>query len=98
MKKKEEINENEETNEIMYRNLLAKLSELRVQQVSRMSGYDLDIIDKAYVPEDVDPDFPNWKLVIVIGCIISLCRKIVCRSLDKTRQGVLSVVAHIDAV
>lgn len=68
----ERLTRRKETKEMIYRNLLAKYSELGVQQVSQMSGYDLDIIDKAYVPENADPDSPNWILVIPIGFIISV--------------------------
>ena len=37
-----------------------------------MSGYDLNVIDKGFVPEDARPDSPNWILVIPIGFIISI--------------------------
>jgi uncharacterized protein involved in exopolysaccharide biosynthesis len=68
----EELTRRKITNEMIYQNLSVKFSELGVQQVSQMSGYDLKIIDKAYVPEDADPDSQNWKVVIVIGYIISI--------------------------
>ena len=37
-----------------------------------MSGYDLKIIDKGFVPEDENPDWPKWILVISLGFMGSL--------------------------
>ncbi len=37
-----------------------------------MSGYDLKIIDKAFIPEDASPDWPKWILVIPLGFMGSM--------------------------
>lgn len=61
-----------ETSENLYKTLLEKFSELGVQQISHMSGYDLKIIDKAFVPEHVKPDQPKWLLVLPLGFMVSI--------------------------
>jgi uncharacterized protein involved in exopolysaccharide biosynthesis len=61
-----------ETDESLYKNLLNKFSELGVQQASQMSGHDLKIIDKAYLPDNASPDSPKLILVIVLGLMGSL--------------------------
>jgi uncharacterized protein involved in exopolysaccharide biosynthesis len=66
-----------DTNEELYKKLLDKYSEFRVQQASQMSGYDLKIIDKALVPEDIGPDSPKWILVIPSAFIGSLLLSLV---------------------
>ncbi|NVM20223.1 MAG: hypothetical protein HWN68_00400 [Desulfobacterales bacterium] len=70
--KLESLNRRRETNESLYKNLLDKHSELEVLKASQMSGHDLKIIDKAFVPEDASPDRPNWILVIPFGFMASL--------------------------
>jgi len=68
----ERLNRNIVTNEKIYTSLLDKLSELEVQKLSQMSGYDLKIIDKAFIPEDANPDWPKWILVIPLGFMGSI--------------------------
>ena len=68
----ERLERHKQTNESLFTNLLDKYSQLGVQQVSQMSGYDLKIIDKAFVPEDAHPDQPKWVLVIPLGMMASL--------------------------
>ena len=68
----ERLNRHVETNEKLYENLLDKFSELEVQKASQMSGYDLKIIDKAFVPDDQNPDWPKWILVIPLGFMGSM--------------------------
>ncbi|MBC2696165.1 MAG: GumC family protein [Desulfobacteraceae bacterium] len=68
----ERFNRRVETNKKLYQNLLDKYSELEVQKASQMSGYDLKIIDKAFVPDDENPDWPKWILVIPLGFMGSL--------------------------
>ena len=68
----ERFNRRVETNKKLYQNLLDKCSELEIQKASQMSGYDLKIIDKAFVPEDENPDWPKWILVIPLGFMGSL--------------------------
>lgn len=68
----ERLERRKETNESLFANLLDKYSQLGVQQVSQISGYDLKIIDKAFVPEDARPDQPKWILVIPLGIMASL--------------------------
>jgi len=60
------------TNEKLYSNLLDKFSELEVQKVSQISGYDLKIIDPAFIPEGAKPDRPKWILVLPLGFIGSI--------------------------
>ncbi len=66
------INRDVSTNEKLYTKLLDKLSELEVQKASELIGYDLKIIDKAFLPDDAKPDSPKWILVIPFGFIGSL--------------------------
>lgn len=66
------LSRRKETNEKLYANLLDKFSELQVQKVSQMSGYDLKVIDKAFIPEDARPDRPKWLLVILLGFMSSI--------------------------
>ena len=68
----EGFNRRVETNKKLYRNLLDKYSELEVQKAFQISGYDLKIIDKAFVPDDENPDWPKWILVIPLGFMGSL--------------------------
>lgn len=68
----ERFNRRVETNKKLYQNLFDKYSELEVQKASQISGYDLKIIDKAFVPEDENPDWPKWILVIALGFMGSL--------------------------
>jgi uncharacterized protein involved in exopolysaccharide biosynthesis len=68
----EKFNRNKETNEKLYKNLLDKLAELEVQKASQMSGYDLKVIDKAYMPDDADADWPKVLIVIPLGLIGSI--------------------------
>jgi uncharacterized protein involved in exopolysaccharide biosynthesis len=68
----ERLTRRTETNEKLYKTLLDKFSELQVQKASQISGYDLKIIDRAFIPEDARPDQPKWLLVIPLGFIGSL--------------------------
>lgn len=70
--KLDRLNRRKETNESLYKNLLDKYSELGVQQVFQMSGYDLKIVDQAFVPKDARPDYPKWILVIPLAIMGSL--------------------------
>ena len=53
----------------LYTNLLGKYTQLEVQKALEMSAYDLKIIDEAYVPEDAQPDRPNWSFILPLGLI-----------------------------
>ena len=67
----ETLNRRRQANEDLYKTLLAKLSELGVQQSSHMSGYDLKIIDKAFIPENSEPDQPKWLFALPLGMLAS---------------------------
>jgi uncharacterized protein involved in exopolysaccharide biosynthesis len=68
----ERLNRHKHTNEKLYETLLDKYSQLEVQKAFQQSGYDLKIIDKAYIPDDAKPDRPKWILVLPLGLIGSL--------------------------
>ena len=56
----------------IYENLLGKFSQLEVQQVFEMLGYDLKIVDKAYISPDARPDRPDWSLLLPLGVVGSI--------------------------
>jgi succinoglycan biosynthesis transport protein ExoP len=66
------LNRHRQTNENLYANLLDKYTQLEVQKAFQMSGYDVKIIDKAFLSEDARPDSPKWSLVVPFGFIGSL--------------------------
>lgn len=66
------LNRAKETAENLYKKLLEKSTELGVQKSFHLSGYDLKIIDKAFVPEDAAPDDPRWIIAIPSAFIGSL--------------------------
>jgi len=68
----EALERQRDTNERLYMNLADKLSELKVQRVFEISGYDLKIIDRAVAEENTGPDRPRWLLVIPVAFIGSL--------------------------
>lgn len=68
----ERLNRHRQTNENLYTNLLDKYSQLEVQKAFQMSGYDVQIIDKAFLSDGARPDRPKWSLVIPFGFIGSL--------------------------
>lgn len=68
----ERLNRHRETTQRLYTNLLDKYTQLEVQKAFHMSGYDVKIIDKAFLAEDARPDRPKWSLVIPLGFIGSL--------------------------
>jgi uncharacterized protein involved in exopolysaccharide biosynthesis len=56
------------TQETLFLNLKNKLGELEIQQVNRLSEFDINIIDKAYLPLDSSADYPDWEFnVLLIG-------------------------------
>jgi len=73
----ERLTRRRETNEKLYTNLSDKFSQLEVQKAFQLSGYDLKIIDKASIPEDARPDWPNWLLLIPLGFMGGLLISIV---------------------
>lgn len=68
----EALERQRDTNERLYMNLSDKLSELKVQRVFEISGYDLKVIDRALAEENTGPDRPRWLLVIPVAFIGSL--------------------------
>ena len=68
----ESLNRRKTTKEKLYTELLNKFSQLKVQKVSQMSGYDLKIIDKAFLPENARPRRPNWAMTIVFSFVASI--------------------------
>lgn len=61
-----------ELNKKLYEELSDKYAKLEVQKIYQMSGYDLKIIDEAYIPEDAKPDWPKWILIIPLGLMGSI--------------------------
>jgi len=55
------------TQEALFLNLKNKLEELEVQQVNRLSEFDITVVDEAYLPDDASPDWPDWELNLLIG-------------------------------
>jgi uncharacterized protein involved in exopolysaccharide biosynthesis len=53
----------------IYESLFGKFSQLEVQQAFDILGYDLKIVDKAYIPEDARPDRPDWSLLLPLGFV-----------------------------
>lgn len=60
------------TYEDRYKTLKKKLLELEVQRVARMSEFDVRVIDPAYVSEDADVQWPNWKVALPITLGVAL--------------------------
>ena len=59
-------------NRELYTNLLNKCTQLKIQAVSEVGGYDLTIIDRANLPGDAKQDWPSWPLNILLGLVASL--------------------------
>jgi uncharacterized protein involved in exopolysaccharide biosynthesis len=49
-----------------------KLLNLEVQRFSSFSEYDIKISDPAYIPEDLEPDWPIWPLNLAVGVFFGL--------------------------
>jgi len=60
------------TQEGLFMNLKNKLGELEVEQVNRLSEFDIKIVDEAYLPNDADPDWPDWEITIIVGVCAGL--------------------------
>ncbi len=63
------LNRQKKTNEELYTKLLDKFSELEVQKTSQMSGYDLKVIDKAFLPDNARPTKPKWLFTLFMGLV-----------------------------
>jgi len=60
------------TQEGLYMNLKNKLAELEVQQLNRLSEFDIRLVDAAYLPENADEDWPDWEFNLLIGIPVAL--------------------------
>jgi len=61
-----------DTQEGLYVNLENKLAELEVQQLNRLSEFDIRLVDAAYLPANAGADWPSWKLHLLIGLPVAL--------------------------
>ncbi|NQU07877.1 MAG: formate--tetrahydrofolate ligase [Candidatus Abyssubacteria bacterium] len=61
-----------EANEKLAKNLQDKVRELEVEKVSQLNNYDIRIVDRAFIPEGADPDWPDWQIFLMVGAFGSL--------------------------
>jgi len=61
-----------DSNRDLHANLFDKHTQLQVQSVFEKGGYDLQIIERANLPEDAKRNAPAWILNIVLGFAASL--------------------------
>jgi len=61
-----------DSNRDLHANLFDKHTQLQVQSVFEKGGYDLQIIERANLPEDAKRDAPAWIINIVLGFAASL--------------------------
>jgi uncharacterized protein involved in exopolysaccharide biosynthesis len=55
------------TQEQLYGNLNTKLEQIDIQQLYRLSEFDIQIVDAAYLPEHVGAAWPEWDFNLLIG-------------------------------
>lgn len=60
------------TQEELYTNLEKKLAELDVQQLDRLSEFDVRLVDPAYLPPNAGTDWPRWKPHLLMGAAMAL--------------------------
>jgi len=56
----------------LFDSLTSKLSELKVQQVSSMSEFEIKVFDHANVPMTARPNRPGWLPNLVVGFVLSI--------------------------
>ena len=58
--------------EKLYVGLNTKLDEFDIQQLYRLSEFDIRIVDEAYLPKNASISWQEWKLNLMIGIPVAL--------------------------